>query len=128
PDAGTFIVGRFLQGLGGGGNTVLLYVLIARNVPREHRPNMFGLLSAAWLLPSMLGPLVAGWLTETLSWRMVFAFILIGTVVALWSLLRSTREDRQGAEQEGQTSDRCPKLIGRRGRWAVVAGLLLLVL
>src|SRR5699024_12808621 len=52
PNAAVFIVGWFLQGLGGGIDSVVLYVLIARQIPDGARPKMFGLFTTAWLLPS----------------------------------------------------------------------------
>lgn len=55
-DPASFIVGRLLQGIGGGAVGVVLYVLIARIIDPPARPAMFGLLTTAWLLPSMLAP------------------------------------------------------------------------
>lgn len=66
------VVGRALQGVGGGFVIVAVYVLIARAYPAELRAKAFSVLSAAWILPSLVGPLVAGWLAETASWRAVF--------------------------------------------------------
>ena len=42
-DITTFIMGRLLQGIGGGIDSVILYVLIARHIPERSRPHMFGL-------------------------------------------------------------------------------------
>ena len=87
PNAPIFVLGRFVQGFGGGIVSVVLYVLIARKVSVQKRPTMFGLLSAAWLLPSLAGPLVAGYLAEVMSWRTIFWLVLLGSTVALICLL-----------------------------------------
>lgn len=66
------IIGRAIQGFGGGAAIVGVYVVIARAFPEELRPKAFSVLSAAWIVPSIVGPLVAGWLSDSLSWRWVF--------------------------------------------------------
>jgi MFS family permease len=75
PDIGVFLVGRVLQGLGGGAMIVAAYVVVARAFPESMRPRVFGVLSAAWVVPSLVGPAVAGVVASSLSWRWVFAGI-----------------------------------------------------
>ncbi|GGP46800.1 MFS transporter [Saccharothrix coeruleofusca] len=81
-DMPVLLLGRFLQGLGAGTQIVAVYVLIGLVYPERDRPAVFGLLSAAWVVPSLVGPALAGWLTEQLSWRWVFLglapFVLAG--------------------------------------------------
>ncbi|MEY4136116.1 MAG: hypothetical protein RL205_244, partial [Actinomycetota bacterium] len=66
------IIGRGLQGMGGGAVLVSAYLLIARAYPESLRPKAFSVLSAAWIVPSIVGPFIAGWLADSLSWRYVF--------------------------------------------------------
>nr|WP_179543023.1 MFS transporter [Nesterenkonia xinjiangensis] len=122
PDAGTFILGRILQGLGGGIDSVVLYVLIARHIPEAARPRMFGLLTAAWIVPSMAGPTIAGALTELTTWRTVFGLILAGATIALACLLRTTRQAPRTARVPPQA------VFGRRAALSFVAASLLIVL
>lgn len=91
PGPALFILGRVLQGIGGGIDSVVLYVLIARLIPAAARPAMFGLLTTAWLLPSLVGPVGAGLLAQLTTWRTVFVVILVGSALALAGLLRSAR-------------------------------------
>lgn len=121
PDVTTFILARIIKGIGGGIDSVIMYVLIARRISEPQRPRMFGLLSAAWILPSLAGPVVAGALTELTSWRTVFLLVLAGSAVALASLLLSTR----GLTPHERTDKR---IVGRTGALAVVAALVLLAL
>lgn len=114
PSMGVFILGRLLQGIGGGITSVLLYVLIAQRIPESARPKMFGLLSAAWLLPSMLGPVLAGALADLSSWRVVFIIVLAGSLLALATLLRQSRKSPD--DQYSGTA-----IFGRRGRLALLA-------
>ncbi|GGR18026.1 MFS transporter [Streptomyces netropsis] len=87
-----FLLGRCVQGLGGGAVTVALYVVVGRAYPAPLRPRMFSLITACWILPSMLGPPVAGAVTERLSWRWVFHAIAVLSVVVMVVLLRPLRK------------------------------------
>src|SRR5690625_4745628 len=130
PNAAVFIVGRFLQGLGGGIDSVVLYVLIARQIPDGARPKMFGLFTTAWLLPSVAGPLLAGTLANQTTWRTVFALILVGSAIALAGLLRNSRTDPAPAADHAPDLPRArmAAILGRRGLLAVVAAGILLAL
>src|SRR5690625_7814364 len=68
PNAAVFFVGRFLQGLGGGIDSGVLYVLIARQIPDGARRKTFGLFTTARLPPSVAGPLLAGTLATPTRW------------------------------------------------------------
>ncbi|MBD0292761.1 MAG: MFS transporter [Jiangellaceae bacterium] len=87
-----FIVGRAVQGLGGGIVIVAIYVLVGRAYDDKLRPRAFAALSAAWVVPSIVGPLVAGALADHLSWRLVFLGIaplaVVPVVIALPSVRR----------------------------------------
>lgn len=78
----TLVVGRLIQGLGVGGQTVSLYVVVARVYPTPLHGRVFAAFSAAWVVPSLIGPFLAGAVTEYLHWRWVFFGIAGLTVVA----------------------------------------------
>ncbi|MFC6094165.1 MFS transporter [Saccharothrix lopnurensis] len=86
-DMTQLLIGRVLQGLGGGAQVVAVYVLIALVHPERDRPAVFGLLASAWVVPSLVGPALSGWLTEVLSWRWVFLglapFVLVGVFLVV---------------------------------------------
>lgn len=120
PDMAVFVVGRLVQGLGGGIDSVLVYVVIARFVREAARPAMFGLLSAAWILPSMVGPLAAGALVELLDWRLAFALVAAVSALAVAVLLVVTRRD--------PTTPVAGRVFDRRTGWAVAAAASILAL
>jgi MFS family permease len=70
------ILGRFIQGLGGGAVPPIAYVAIGRTLPEHLRPQMFATLSTAWILPGIFGPGVAGIVAELLDWRLIFFGLL----------------------------------------------------
>ncbi|GAA0803099.1 MFS transporter [Spirilliplanes yamanashiensis] len=77
PSMGVFVGARFLQGLGGGGITVALYVVVGRAYPGVLHPRIFGLFAAAWVVPSMVGPFAAGVVADSVGWRWVFLGVLV---------------------------------------------------
>jgi MFS family permease len=70
------IVGRLIQGLGGGAIPPIAYVAIGRSLPEPLRPPMFATLSTAWILPGLFGPAIAGFVAEEWNWRLVFFGLL----------------------------------------------------
>jgi MFS family permease len=108
------LAGRVLQGLGAGALIVAVYVLIAVVYPERARPAVFGLMSAAWVLPSLIGPPLAGVVTEALSWHWVFLGLLPGVAVAVALVAPAVRRLGPPARQDGPPP-------GRRG--VIVAAL-----
>jgi MFS family permease len=74
------VSGRLVQGLGGGGLTVALYVVIARVYPPVLHPKIFAAFSAAWVIPSLVGPFAAGAVAELAGWQWVFLGV-VGLVI-----------------------------------------------
>ena len=56
PSMEVLLVGRVLQGLGGGALTVGLYVVVGLVFPAALRPAIFASFAAAWVLPALFGP------------------------------------------------------------------------
>lgn len=82
PSMGWLVVGRLIQGLGTGGQTVALYVVVARVYPPLLHGRVFAAFSAAWVVPSVIGPSLAGLVTELFDWRWVFLGVAGLTVIA----------------------------------------------
>lgn len=67
------LVGRSIQGVGGGGIMVLTEVLIADLIPLKERGKWFSIRSGTWALGTVTGPLIGGALTQSAaSWRWIF--------------------------------------------------------
>lgn len=76
------VLGRLVQGLGAGGQTVALYVVVARLYPPALHGTVFAAFSAAWVVPSLIGPFLAGAVTDLLHWRWVFLGVAVLTALA----------------------------------------------
>ncbi|MFI6375844.1 MFS transporter [Streptomyces sp. NPDC050546] len=104
-----FILGRAVQGLGGGLVIVALYVVVGRAYPERLRPAIMAAFAASWVVPSIVGPLAAGTVTEQLGWRWVFVGIPVLVVFPLALALPQIR--RRAA---GPVGEEGPKSFDRR--------------
>lgn len=99
------LAGRVLQGAGLGTQTVAIYVLVALVFPQRGRPAVFGLLAAAWVVPSLIGPTAAGVITEQVGWRWVFLgiapFALLG-VLLLTPVIRALPAHQRDEDTVGR--------------------------
>lgn len=91
-----FIVGRAVQGLGGGLVIVALYVVVSRAYVEALRPAIMAAFAASWVVPSVVGPLASGTITEHLGWRWVFVGIPALVVFPLALALPAIRRTASG--------------------------------
>lgn len=120
-----FVLGRVLQGLGGGGAIVAVNVVVARGYSPELRPQVFSALAAAWVVPSLIGPVIAGAVTQFWSWRAVFVLVVPLVLAATWLVLPLVRQvDGPGARFHGEDALGAStfKRSGRT-RWAAALAL-----
>ncbi len=66
------IIGRSVQGLGGGGLLILAQAIIADVVPARQRGRYMGIMGGVFALSSVAGPLLGGFYTEGIGWRWAF--------------------------------------------------------
>lgn len=84
PHISVLVVGRLIQGFGGGLVIVPLYMMIGSIASEAHRPAYFAAFSLAWTLPAIVGPAIAGWAADTVGWRWVFGAVPALSVVAFF--------------------------------------------
>lgn len=112
------VIGRLIQGLGTGGQTVGLYVVIARVFPVALHGRVFAAFSAAWILPSLIGPVIAGAVAQFVHWRWVFAGVAILTAIAFIMVFLRLRS----LPLRSETPSRNPVLLRLVFATAVAAG------
>jgi MFS family permease len=103
------VVGRLIQGLGTGGQTVALYVVVARVYPPDLHGRVFAAFSAAWVVPSLIGPFLAGAVAEFLHWRWVFLGVA-GLTVAAFALVLARLHGQPLGTDSPSTSRVGPRL------------------
>ncbi|KAK5677788.1 hypothetical protein LTS10_009671 [Elasticomyces elasticus] len=82
------LVGRSVQGVGGGGVLVLTEIVITDLVPLRFRGQYFSLMGAMWAIGSVSGPLVGGaFSVGPKLWRWIFwinlPFLAVGTPLVI---------------------------------------------
>ncbi|KAL1301487.1 hypothetical protein AAFC00_005733 [Neodothiora populina] len=79
------LIGRSIQGIGGGGAIVLAEILTTDLVPLRVRGNYQSMIGMMWALGSVGGPLIGGVFAEKVTWRWIFwinlPFIGVGGVM-----------------------------------------------
>lgn len=91
PEMWVLVIGRGVQGLGAGMVHSVAYVTIGRGYSERLRPQMFAVLSTAWVVPGLVGSAIAGAVAEYLSWRFVFLGLLPMVLAAAVLTVRALR-------------------------------------
>jgi MFS family permease len=112
PDMGVFLLGRLLQGLGGGLLTSLSYTTIQRVFRANVRTRAIVFLSGVWGVAAFSGPLIGGVFAGFSFWRGAF-WIDVPLAVTVWalaeySLPRSQQEKLGGVTVSARTA--CTRL------------------
>lgn len=67
----TILVGRSLQGIGGGGIIVLTEIVVTDMVPLRVRGQWFSFISSMWSVGTVVGPILGGGFSQNVSWRWI---------------------------------------------------------
>jgi len=90
PSMQVVVLGRFVQGIGGGGLYVVSLAVVAKTYPERIRPRVMALLASMWILPGLIGPLLGGLIAQTVGWRWAFLgpipAIALGVLLVLPSM------------------------------------------
>lgn len=106
-DMPSMVIGRFLQGVGGGGLVPATLALVADLYPTERRGVPLGIVSAVQEIGSVIGPLFGAVVLAFADWRAIFLINLaVGLVLA--AALRSL------ASPPGGWPPGDPPLVGQR--------------
>jgi MFS family permease len=110
PNMFLLILGRIVQGLGGGAIITALYAALNLAYSDALRPRMIALMSSAWVVPALLGPALAGFIAEVLSWRILFwgivPLLLVVAVLTLPAFRQLEKKDSSPKES------RLPSALG----------------
>jgi MFS family permease len=85
------VIGRIVQGLGGGGLMALSQALIGETVTPRDRAKYQGYLAAVGVTSNAMGPVLGGFLTEHFGWQAIFLYSLPIGLLAIWLISRLPR-------------------------------------
>lgn len=96
-----FLLGRVIEGLGGGALVSLAFVSVERLFRPAIWPQLFAIMSAIWGVAAFTGPLLGALTAEHLTWRWAFGiFSIAGFAMAALSFVMltgpSTKVERRG--------------------------------
>ena len=84
PDMTTMILGRLLQGMGGGGLVSIAFIGTSTLFPKRLWVRIIAVISGVWGVSSLCGPLIGGYFVAAGNWRGAFwAFAAQGLVAVL---------------------------------------------
>ncbi len=82
PSMPVLLIGRALQGFGGGLLGALTYMMVRLVFPEHLWPRAFALISSMWGIATLVGPAIGGLFAEFGAWRWAF-FVLVPTSALL---------------------------------------------
>ncbi|KAL4262097.1 MFS transporter superfamily protein [Pleurotus pulmonarius] len=96
------IVGRAIQGLGGGGCIAVTEIIYADLVPLPERGKFQGITALVWALACGMGPPVGGALANSDAWRWIFYLNLplCGIAILLVTVFLTVNTPRQGFKEK----------------------------
>ena len=92
PNFEIMILGRILQGLGGGCLLPLSQAILLESYPKHEQAKAMAIFSSGITIAPILGPIIGGWLTTNLSWNFVF-FISVPFCIAAFVMVMMFIED-----------------------------------
>lgn len=116
PTMWTLLLGRIVQGFGGGLMSVALHVVVGRVYPPTMHARIFTAFATAYVLPAVIGPIVSGLLVEHVGWRWVFLAVPPIAVAAMRLMMPALRAVDAPAPGES-----VGKNSRRRTAWAIGA-------
>ncbi|PMD52337.1 MFS general substrate transporter [Hyaloscypha bicolor E] len=94
-DVTLLIVGRCIQGSGGGTLMTMTFVVLTDLVSLKERGKWVGLLSMVWLVGAVLGPIIGGVFSEKVSWRWIFWVSIMLSAISLTLVISFLRIDEK---------------------------------
>jgi len=89
-----FLVGRLVQGLGGGGLVSLVYLSQHQFFPNQLIPRIIASNSVVWMSAAFCGPMIGGMFATYGLWRMAFLFFALQALFFLIYAWRQLQNDQ----------------------------------
>lgn len=97
-----FLIARFFQGMGLCFISVVGYAVLQEIFAEKDAIRMISVMTNVSVLAPLLGPLVGAVCIQYFSWRYIFVFIAICSLIALWGLWRYMPESVGAIKHSGE--------------------------
>ncbi|MGZ5353004.1 MAG: MFS transporter [Actinomycetota bacterium] len=121
PSMEIVVLGRFVQGIGGGGVYTVSLAAVAKTYSDRIRPRVMALLASMWILPGLFGPIAGSVIAGSIGWR--WAFLAPIPALALGVLLVIPALSGIGAEPDESRLPILPSLLLMLGTGLFLGGL-----
>lgn len=91
PSMVVVVMGRFVQGMGGGGLYTVSLAAVAKTYPDRIRPRVMALFASMWILPGLFGPILGSAIAESIGWRWAFLAPIPALVIGMLLVIPSLR-------------------------------------
>lgn len=115
------VVGRFVQGIGGGGVYTVSLAAVAKTYPPRIRPRVMALLASMWILPGLFGPPIGAVIAGTIGWRWAFLAPIPAIVFGVLLIIPALRQI--GVEPDEEPLPVAASLLLMAGAGLFLAGL-----
>jgi DHA2 family multidrug resistance protein len=88
PNFGVMLLGRILQGLGGGCLLPISQAIIFESFPQEEQGKGAAVFGVGILLAPIIGPILGGWLTTNFSWNWVFFISVPISILSFFMVIK----------------------------------------
>jgi len=96
PEMWLLLLGRLLQGIGGGGLIAMSFVAVSILFPKRLIARAMATISTLWGISAFLGPLIGGFFVEYANWRFCFWFFAAQAVLLFaWILFGAKVPEKQ---------------------------------
>lgn len=118
------IIGRAVQGAGGGGLSILPGMIVCDLIPLRERQKYNAVVYGAFAVGTLIGPILGGSLAESIGWRWIFYLVLIIGAVSLALVIGFLRL-KHGREGTLKSQLRRIDILGNMTLTASIASILL---
>jgi MFS family permease len=101
PSMLVLVVGRFVQGFGGGGLYTASMATVAKTYEDRLRPRVMALLASMWVLPGLIGPPIGSLIATTIGWRWAFIAPIPAILVGVALILPALRSIDVSSDDDG---------------------------
>ena len=101
PNLNVLIIGRIIQGIGGGPFMPLSQAILMQTFPKHLQATAMGIFGLGMMVSAIVGPALGGVLVEHLNWQWIFIINIPVIVASVVMIHCNVMDDKNGLKAEG---------------------------